>query len=623
MKTAATKGESASNARSTKHFFSKRSEGTFFPSTQEVKSPFFSPLTIQPKLTVNQPNDKYEQEADLMADRVARKIDSSQSTPQIQRQEEGAEEEEEVQMKAQSEGEMEVMRKAISEGDRSTGLGTEGLKRKLDATKGSGGALSEGTRSLMEPVFGVDFSGVRVHTDSSAVQMSQDLSARAFTHGSDIYFNKGTYNPNSKEGKKLLAHELTHVVQQNHGIKRSKIQRKKDINSQQSATPVFQRVNPSSSVIQRYVFIKEKQTKLASIKSGLTQNMTVMITDKEIRNYKDMSEFKKHASGGTDYLGNLDKYNAGTWVRFNKTGLNILGESHIETTLQDVLPVIGSTNFVRERLASDDFSKLPQTKSAYEKENKAVFKQMGIDGKANKQKYGGESIFPKLGYAMASGLSYFKQVSGYPITDLESPPPKTRYFGRPLQRYLKIAWGYAKDVSDEVKRKRAAKEHVAAGEAKLAAAYKKHKSVLDPFISPLKVEGYLGDNLKGAAAQKKYLPPLAEVAEGLISALLEMASTSAVLDAGAKKQLGDAQKSSATTAEQEQFFSTWRNLYFKEITDNAAKSGVRYAGMGLFHLQYLVKEGLPSGSKGFDMTDAGTEMKGFKSLTEKLKKKAK
>jgi hypothetical protein len=69
----------------------------------------------------------------------------------------------------------------------------------------------------MEPRFGADFGGVRVHTDGSAVQMSRDLQAQAFTTGQDIYFGAGKYAPESEDGKRLLAHELTHVVQQTEG----------------------------------------------------------------------------------------------------------------------------------------------------------------------------------------------------------------------------------------------------------------------------------------------------------------------------------------------------------------------------------------------------------------------
>ena len=88
------------------------------------------------------------------------------------------------------------------------------IENSINSSRGSGSSLPTGTRTEMENSFGADFSNVRIHNDSSAVQMSKDLNAQAFTHGSDIYFNSGKYDTNSKSGKHLLAHELTHVVQQ-------------------------------------------------------------------------------------------------------------------------------------------------------------------------------------------------------------------------------------------------------------------------------------------------------------------------------------------------------------------------------------------------------------------------
>ena len=77
------------------------------------------------------------------------------------------------------------------------------------------------TRHFMESRIGADFSKVNIHTDGRAVQMSKDLKAQAFTVGHDVYFNSGKYSPDTKEGKHLLAHELTHVVQQKGGRKKS------------------------------------------------------------------------------------------------------------------------------------------------------------------------------------------------------------------------------------------------------------------------------------------------------------------------------------------------------------------------------------------------------------------
>ncbi|MEM9004473.1 MAG: DUF4157 domain-containing protein [Cyanobacteria bacterium P01_F01_bin.86] len=88
------------------------------------------------------------------------------------------------------------------------------IESRLQSSKGGGQPLADGTRNFMESRFGNDFSSVRVHTNAESVQMNQSLQAQAFTHGNDIYFNAGKYNPESTGGKRLLAHELTHTIQQ-------------------------------------------------------------------------------------------------------------------------------------------------------------------------------------------------------------------------------------------------------------------------------------------------------------------------------------------------------------------------------------------------------------------------
>jgi hypothetical protein len=80
--------------------------------------------------------------------------------------------------------------------------------------RGGGQPLDSGVRVQMESAFGTDFSNVRIHIHSEADQLNRALSARAFTTGPDIFFRQGEYSPNSSQGKELLAHELTHVVQQ-------------------------------------------------------------------------------------------------------------------------------------------------------------------------------------------------------------------------------------------------------------------------------------------------------------------------------------------------------------------------------------------------------------------------
>ncbi len=90
------------------------------------------------------------------------------------------------------------------------------LHGRLNQSRGNGQPLPDTDRGFMERRFGVDFSGVRAHTDSNAVQLNRELNAQAFTLGRDIYFGSGKYSPDISSGKRLLAHELTHVVQQGH-----------------------------------------------------------------------------------------------------------------------------------------------------------------------------------------------------------------------------------------------------------------------------------------------------------------------------------------------------------------------------------------------------------------------
>lgn len=90
----------------------------------------------------------------------------------------------------------------------------------IESARGGGQALDAGVRRQMESSFGADFSGVRIHTGPEAHSLNRDVNAVAFTTGQDIFFRQGTYDPGSSGGRELLAHELTHVVQQTgQGIK--------------------------------------------------------------------------------------------------------------------------------------------------------------------------------------------------------------------------------------------------------------------------------------------------------------------------------------------------------------------------------------------------------------------
>lgn len=238
-------------------FFSQTAEHGFFrPATQVQRKcagcqagEELQRLPVQAKLTVGQPGDKYEQEADAVADKVMR-MPGPKIQPQSIEEEEGTVrmqslEEEGVMTKLQSpvvqlkcaecerEEEERLRRKPMAQNitplvqRRKIGGGevSQQVASSLRANKGSGQPLPDNTRSWMENRFNTDFSQIKVHTDSHAVQLSNDLNAQAFTHGSDIYFNKGKYAPGTSDGKHLLAHELTHTIQQTGAGKPKSIQR--------------------------------------------------------------------------------------------------------------------------------------------------------------------------------------------------------------------------------------------------------------------------------------------------------------------------------------------------------------------------------------------------------------
>jgi hypothetical protein len=100
---------------------------------------------------------------------------------------------------------------------------TPELEQAVQQARGGGQALDSGVRAQMEPAFGADFSGVRVHADAQADTLNRALNARAFTTGQDIFFRQEAYNPGGSSGRELLAHELTHVVQQNDDQVRTKL----------------------------------------------------------------------------------------------------------------------------------------------------------------------------------------------------------------------------------------------------------------------------------------------------------------------------------------------------------------------------------------------------------------
>ncbi|MCD9576665.1 eCIS core domain-containing protein [Flavobacterium soyae] len=156
----------------------------------------------------------------------------------------------------------------------------EKVESNLSSSKGGGNAMDKNTKREMESGFGADFSGVNIHTDSRAVQMSEELGAQAFTHGSDVYFNKGKYNPDSKEGKHLLAHELTHTIQQtgskqkSGAIQKSSIENhQEDLHAERPENPQFKGNPPLEKANDNQMLIStgQKGQYVAELQNGLMQ----------------------------------------------------------------------------------------------------------------------------------------------------------------------------------------------------------------------------------------------------------------------------------------------------------------------------------------------------------------
>jgi hypothetical protein len=230
---------------------------------------------IQAKMEVGPVNDVHEQEADRVAREVVRRTSTPQAvqengTAEMQRQPLAAQisgvqraeedelemkrepiqraEEDELEMKRETvqraeedeldmkrepiqraeEDELEMKREPIQRAEedelemkresdpsyRDGGALDGGIEQSIRRAKGGGQALEPGVQRQMESGFGASFGGVRIHRDAMADKLTRSVQAKAFTTGKDIFFKRGEYNPGSSAGKELLAHELTHTVQQ-------------------------------------------------------------------------------------------------------------------------------------------------------------------------------------------------------------------------------------------------------------------------------------------------------------------------------------------------------------------------------------------------------------------------
>ena len=185
-------------------------------------------LTIQAKLAVGAADDQYEREADRVAAQVMQRSESA--APQVQRQPSAEKDDEEKMIRAKPLAaaitplvqRQEMAKKEDEEEEtpiQRRGIGTvtsaePGVERGIEQARAGGQPLPDELRARMEQAFGADFSRVRVHADGEADRLNRALESRAFITGHDLFFKRGEYNSGSPEGQKLIAHELTHVIQQ-------------------------------------------------------------------------------------------------------------------------------------------------------------------------------------------------------------------------------------------------------------------------------------------------------------------------------------------------------------------------------------------------------------------------
>jgi Domain of unknown function (DUF4157) len=170
-----------------------------------------SPIKVQPKLKINQPGDQYEQEADAMADKVMRMSDNKISGKSFKTSGTA------VQRKcAECQKEDEERKLQRKENSNASGSVAPAIVHDVINTS-SGPPLDKNTRSFMELRFNHDFGNVRIHDSDLAAESASSVNALAYTSENNIVFNQGQYNPNTNSGKKLLAHELTHTIQQSGG----------------------------------------------------------------------------------------------------------------------------------------------------------------------------------------------------------------------------------------------------------------------------------------------------------------------------------------------------------------------------------------------------------------------
>ncbi|WP_093422437.1 eCIS core domain-containing protein [Saccharopolyspora flava] len=458
-----------------------------------------------------------------------------------------------------------------------------------------GRPLGGAVLSEMETRLGADFSEVRVHTGPSAHAAAESVEARAFTSGADIVFQNGHYNT-SAAGKHTLAHELTHVLQQRSGpvsgtdrgdgVKVSDpsdaYERAAEANAAEAmrSAPPVQRARdedaapsapPAPVTLQRWAWVGGRR--VDPTEDGLSPAMKAHAEDDKVRIYDSREEFENHATGKTDYLGHLEDGPDLTWLRFHPDRVNVVGEKHTDITLPDVLRAVGSNSFVYEAFATG-FSKDSKTKSAYLAGLSPVldrFHGVDLNPDADYTQHGAEPLHPKLAEAMSLLITILNR----PTTLATLTKERGSHFGLTAQRYLKMAWGYGKDVKT--------REWSPLSKNKLKSAYKNaaNNKGLKKFMKDLPAEGHIGNAFQelNREESEQYRELLATYLEVLVNEELHRAAPENPDSARNPEDLSPNEKAAE--------LKKIRDERFVETLEAAARNGTRYVGMGGDHSEVL------------------------------------
>ena len=282
-------------------------------TSKKKAKPFFKPLIIQKKLSIGVANDAYENEANHIADQVVNMPYSqikTQTGALIQRKCTMCTEEERLQKKPLAKHITPLIQKSAI-GNRGESVVSDAVSSKINSAKGGGSIMGDQTRNFMESRFGSDFSKIKIHTDSNAIQLSRQLNAQAFTVGNDIYFNEGKYQPNSNTGKHLLAHELTHTVQQAK-VKRKIVQRatkdkKCAVQAYDSSNAKDKAVIPQKSFFEKFSSYPY-EIGVSSVDNMVTKVNNYINSSKNKCECISKLEIRGHGTDGYQSVGNGSSY---------------------------------------------------------------------------------------------------------------------------------------------------------------------------------------------------------------------------------------------------------------------------------------------------------------------------